>query len=148
MSVLVNKNSRVIIQGITGSEGTFHGQQMFEFGTNIVGGVTPGKGGLKALDDTVDVYNSVKEAKSATNANTSIIFVPPRFAANAIIEAIEANIETVVCISEGIPVKDMIEVKNKLDNSITTLIGPNCPGIISVDECKLGIIPGRKVDKK
>jgi len=142
MSILVNKNSRVIIQGITGSEGTFHGQQMVDYGTNVVGGVTPGKGGLKALDDSVNVYNSVQEAKKATNANTSIIFVPPRFAATAIIEAIEANIETVVCISEGIPVKDMIGVKNKLDNSNTTLIGPNCPGIISVDECKLGIIPG------
>ena len=142
MSILVNKDSRVIIQGITGSEGTFHGQQMLDYGTNIVGGVTPGKGGLKALNDSVDVYNSVKEAKIAQNANTSIIFVPPKFAANAIIEAINATIETVVCISEGIPVKDMIEVKNKLDNSKTTLIGPNCPGIISVDECKLGIIPG------
>ena len=142
MSILVNKNSRVIIQGITGSEGTFHGQQMLEYGTNVVGGVTPGKGGLKALNDTVNVYNSVKEAKQATNANTSIIFVPPRFAAKAIIEAIDAEIQTVVCISEGIPVKDMIEVKYKLDNSNTALIGPNCPGIISVDECKLGIIPG------
>ena len=142
MSILVNKDSRVIIQGITGSEGTFHGQQMFDYGTNIVAGVTPGKGGMKALNDAVDVYNSVKEAKKNTNANTSIVFVPPRFAANAIMEAIDSEIETVVCISEGIPVKDMIEVKNKLDNSQTTLIGPNCPGIISVDECKLGIIPG------
>ena len=142
MSILVNKDSRVIIQGITGSEGTFHGQQMVDYGTNVVGGVTPGKGGFKALNDTVNVYNSVKEAKEETNANTSIIFVPPRFAAKAIIEAIDASIKTVVCISEGIPVKDMIEVKYKLDNSNTTLIGPNCPGIISVDECKLGIIPG------
>ncbi len=142
MSILVNKDSRVIIQGITGSEGTFHGQQMLDYGTNVVAGVTPGKGGLKALDNTIDVYNNVKDAKIATNANTSIVFVPPRFAANAIIEAINAGIETVVCISEGIPVKDMIEVKNKLDNLKTTLIGPNCPGIISVDECKLGIIPG------
>jgi succinyl-CoA synthetase alpha subunit len=142
MSILVNKKSRVIIQGITGSEGTFHGQQMLDYGTNVVGGVTPGKGGLKALNDTVNVYNSVKEAKKETDANTSIIFVPPRFAAKAIIEAIDAEIETVVCISEGIPVKDMIEVKYKLDHSNTTLIGPNCPGIISVDECKLGIIPG------
>ena len=142
MSILVNKDSRVIIQGITGSEGTFHGQQMLDYGTNIVAGVTPGKGGLKALNDTIDVYNSVKEAKKATDANTSIIFVPPRFAANAIIEAIDNEIGTAVCISEGIPVKDMIEVKNKLDSSKTTLIGPNCPGIISVDECKLGIIPG------
>ena len=142
MSILVNKDSRVIIQGITGSEGTFHGQQMVDYGTNVVGGVTPGKGGFKALNDTINVYNSVKEAKKETNANTSIIFVPPRFAAKAIIEAIDASIKTVVCISEGIPVKDMIEVKYKLDNSNTTLIGPNCPGIISVDECKLGIIPG------
>jgi len=142
MSILVNKNSRVIIQGITGSEGTFHGQQMLDYGTNVVGGVTPGKGGLKALNDTVNVYSSVKEAKHVTNANTSIIFVPPRFAAKAIIEAINSEIKTVVCISEGIPVKDMIEVKHKLNQSNTTLIGPNCPGVISVDECKLGIIPG------
>lgn len=142
MSILINKNSRVIIQGITGSEGTFHGGQMLEYGTNIVGGVTPGKGGSKALDNKINVYNSVKEAKMASDANTSIIFVPPRFAANAIIEAIDNHIDTVVCISEGIPVKDMIEVKNKLDNSETILIGPNCPGVISVDECKLGIIPG------
>ena len=142
MSILVNKDSRVIIQGITGSEGTFHGQQMVDYGTNIVGGVTPGKGGLKALNNSVNVYNSVQEAKQETDANTSIIFVPPRFAAKAIIEAIDGEIETVVCISEGIPVKDMIEVKYKLDHSNTTLIGPNCPGIISVDECKLGIIPG------
>ena len=115
MSILVNKESRVIIQGITGSEGTFHGKQMLNYGTNIVAGVTPGKGDLKALDNTVNVYNSVKEAKIATRANTSIIFVPPRFAASAIIEAIDSNIQTVVCISEGIPVKDMIQVKNKLD---------------------------------
>ena len=142
MSILVNKNSRVIIQGITGSEGTFHGKQIVDYGTNVVAGVTPGKGGLKALDGMIDVYNSVKEAKAATNANTSIIFVPPKFAANAIIEAIDNHIKTIVCISEGIPVRDMIEVKNKLDNSETILIGPNCPGIISVDECKLGIIPG------
>ena len=142
MSILINKNSRVIIQGITGSEGTFHGKQMLDYGTNIVAGVTPGKAGFKALDDKIDVYNTVKEAKAATNANTSIIFVPPRFAANAIMEAVDNDIGTAVCISEGIPVKDMIEVKNKLDHSKTTLIGPNCPGVISVDECKLGIIPG------
>ena len=142
MSILINKNSRVIIQGITGSEGTFHGEQMVDYGTNVVAGVTTGKGGLKALNDTVDVYNSVKEAKEATNANTSIIFVPPKFAASAIIEAIDSKIDTVICISEGIPVKDMIKVKSKLDNSDTTLVGPNCPGVISVDECKLGIIPG------
>jgi len=142
MSILVNKNSRVIIQGITGSEGTFHGKQMIDYGTNVVAGVTPGKGGLKALDNTINVYNSVNEAKIATDANTSIIFVPPKFAAKAIIEAIDSKIQTIVCISEGIPVKDMIQVKNKLDNSDTILIGPNCPGIISVDECKLGIIPG------
>ena len=133
MSILVNKNSRVIIQGITGSEGTFHGQQMLDYGTNVVGGVTPGKGGLKALNNTVNVYNSVKEAKEETDANTSIIFVPPRFAAKAIIEAIDSKIETVVCISEGIPVKDMIEVKYEIYHSNTTLICPNCPVIISVD---------------
>ena len=140
MSVLINKNTKVICQGFTGSQGTFHSEQAIKYGTQMVGGVTPKKGGQEHLG--LPVFNSVKEAKQATNANTSIIFVPPRFAAKAIIEAIDGEIQTVVCISEGIPVKDMIEVKYKLDNSNTTLIGPNCPGIISVDECKLGIIPG------
>ena len=142
MSILVNKNSKVIVQGITGSEGTFHTSQMIEYGTKIVGGVTPGKGGTKAIEGMVDVYNSVEEARIHTGANVSIIFVPPPFAAEAIIEASEAGIEVVVCISEGIPVRDMVSVKKIIDQNNTRLIGPNCPGIITVDECKLGIMPG------
>ncbi len=142
MSILVNKNSKVIVQGITGSEGTFHTSQMIEYGTKIVGGVTPGKGGTKAIEGMVDVYNSVDEARIHTGANVSIIFVPPPFAAEAIIEASEAGIEVVVCISEGIPVRDMVSVKKIIDQNNTRLIGPNCPGIITVDECKLGIMPG------
>ncbi len=142
MSILVNKNSKVIVQGITGSEGTFHTSQMIEYGTKIVGGVTPGKGGTKAIEGMVDVYNSVEEACIHTGANVSIIFVPPPFAAEAIIEASEAGIEVVVCISEGIPVRDMVSVKKIIDQNNTRLIGPNCPGIITVDECKLGIMPG------
>ena len=142
MSILVDKESKVIVQGITGSEGTFHASQMLEYGTNIVGGVTPGKGGSKAVDDKVAVYNSVKKARAETEANVSIIFVPPPFAAEAIIEASEAGIEVVVCISEGIPVRDMVTTKKIIDQNKTRLIGPNCPGIITVDECKLGIMPG------
>jgi len=142
MSILVDKESKVIVQGITGSEGTFHASQMLEYGTNIVGGVTPGKGGSKAVEDKVVVYNSVKKARVETEANVSIIFVPPPFAAEAIIEASEAGIEVVVCISEGIPVRDMVTTKKIIDQNKTTLIGPNCPGIITVDECKLGIMPG------
>ena len=142
MSILVNKDSKVIVQGITGSEGTFHTSQMIEYGTNIVGGVTPGKGGTKAIEGKVNVYNSVEEARIQTGANVSIIFVPPPFAAEAIIEASEAGIEVVVCISEGIPVRDMVAVKKIVDQNKTRLIGPNCPGIITVDECKLGIMPG------
>ena len=142
MSILVNKDSKVIVQGITGSEGTFHTSQMIEYGTNIVGGVTPGKGGTKAIEGMVNVYNSVEEARIQTGANVSIIFVPPPFAAEAIIEASEAGIEVVVCISEGIPVRDMVAVKKIVDQNKTRLIGPNCPGIITVDECKLGIMPG------
>ena len=142
MSILVNKDSKVIVQGITGSEGTFHTSQMIEYGTKIVGGVTPGKGGTKAIEGMVDVYNSVDEARIHTGANVSIIFVPPPFAAEAIIEASEAGIEVVVCISEGIPVRDMVSVKKIIDQNNTRLIGPNCPGIITVDECKLGIMPG------
>tara|TARA_B100001142_G_scaffold59505_2_gene58440 strand:- start:4581 stop:5471 length:891 start_codon:yes stop_codon:yes gene_type:complete len=142
MSILVDKESKVIVQGITGSEGTFHASQMLEYGTNIVGGVTPGKGGSKAVEDKVAVYNSVKKARVETEANVSIIFVPPPFAAEAIIEASEAGIEVVVCISEGIPVRDMVTTKKIIDQNKTTLIGPNCPGIITVDECKLGIMPG------
>ncbi len=142
MSIIINKNTKVIVQGITGSEGTFHSKQMIEYGTNIVGGVTPGKGGTKAIDGTIDVYNKVTEAKERTNANASIIFVPPAYAANAIIESAEAGIETIVCISEGIPTKDMIKAKHIVDEKNICLIGPNCPGIITVDECKLGIMPG------
>ena len=142
MSILVNKESKVIVQGITGSEGTFHTAQMLDYGTNIVGGVTPGKGGTKAVENKVDVYNSVEEARKNTNANVSIIFVPPPFAAEAIIEASEAGIEVVVCISEGIPVRDMVIVKKIVNQNKTRLIGPNCPGVITVDECKLGIMPG------
>ncbi len=142
MSILVNKESKVIVQGITGSEGTFHTAQMLEYGTKIVGGVTPGKGGTKAVDGKVNVYNSVEEARKHTKADVSIIFVPPPFAAEAIIEASEAGIEVIVCISEGIPVRDMVAVKKIIDQNETRLIGPNCPGVITVDECKLGIMPG------
>ena len=142
MSILVNKNSRVIVQGITGSEGTFHSNQMIEYGTNVVAGVTPGKGGTKATDFNIPVYDSVEEAKEQQNANTSIIFVPPRFAAEAIIESIYAGIEVIICISEGIPVNEMMVVKKILDQSNSKLIGPNCPGVITVDEAKIGIMPG------
>ncbi len=142
MSIIVNKDSKVIVQGITGSEGSFHASEMLAYGTNIVGGVTPGKGGSKAIDGKVLVYNSVEEAKNATNADVSIIFVPPPFAAEAIIEASEAGIEVVVCISEGIPIRDMTLAKRVVDQNNTRLIGPNCPGIITVEECKLGIMPG------
>ena len=142
MSIIVNNNTRVIVQGITGTEGTFHSTQMIEYGTNIVSGVTPGKGGTKAIDGTVDVYDNVKDAKNASDANASIIFVPPAFAASAIIESAEAGIDTIVCISEGIPTRDMIKAKHIVDEKGICLIGPNCPGIITVDECKLGIMPG------
>ena len=142
MSVLVDKNSKIIVQGFTGKEGTFHSTQMIEYGTNIVGGVTPGKGGTKVIDDRVMVYNSVEEVKADTGANVSIIFVPPPFAAEAIIEASEAGISVIVCISEGIPVRDMVLVKRVIEQNNTILIGPNCPGVITVDECKLGIMPG------
>ncbi len=142
MSIIVNKNTKVIVQGITGSEGTFHSEQMIQYGTNIVAGVTPGKGGIKAINNTINVYDKVLDAKNATNANASIIFVPPAFAGNAIIEAAEAGIETIVCISEGIPTRDMIKAKHIVNERKITLIGPNCPGVITVDECKLGIMPG------
>ena len=142
MSILVNKDSRVMVQGITGSEGTFHATQMLEYGTNVVAGVTPGKGGQMALEGKVPVYNSVEEARTETNANVSIIFVPPPFAAEAIIEASDAGVEIVVCITEGVPVHDMVKAKRIIDQNGTRLIGPNCPGIITVDECKLGIMPG------
>ena len=142
MSILVNKNSRVIVQGITGSEGDFHSKQMLDYGTNIVGGVTPGKGGQYAVDEKIKVFDSVEEAVDQTNANTSIIFVPPPFAADAIIEASYAGVKTIVCITEGIPVHDMVKVKQVTNKNGTRLIGPNCPGIITVNECKLGIMPG------
>ena len=140
MSVLVNKNSRVIVQGFTGSEGTFHASQMIEYGTNVVGGVTPGKGGSKHLEK--EVYNTVKDAKKNTDANVSIIFVPPAFAADAILEAIDSNIKVIVAITEGIPVKDMIKVKSYIKGKDNILIGPNCPGIITPNEAKVGIMPG------
>ena len=142
MSILVNKNSRVIVQGITGSEGDFHSKQMLDYGTNIVGGVTPGKGGQYAVDEKIKVFDSVEEAVDQTNANTSIIFVPPPFAAEAIIEASYAGVETIVCITEGVPVHDMVKVKQVTNKNGTRLVGPNCPGIITIDECKLGIMPG------
>ena len=142
MSILVNKNSRIVIQGITGSEGQFHAGQMLDYGTNVVAGVTPGKGGQKTLDDRVPVFNSVEETVEQTGADTSIIFVPPPFAAEAVIEASYAGIKVVVCITEGVPVHDMVKVKKVVDQKGTRLVGPNCPGIITVDECKLGIMPG------
>ena len=142
MSILVNKKSKIVVQGITGSEGTFHTTQMIEYGTNVVAGVTPGKGGMTTLESNVPVYNSVEEAIKETDANVSIIFVPPPFAADAIIEASEAGIELVVCITEGVPVHDMVKAKRIIDQNKTKLVGPNCPGIITVDECKLGIMPG------
>src|SRR5438876_11638639 len=140
MSVLVNKNSRIIVQGFTGTEGTFHAEQMIEYGTNVVGGVTPGKGGSTHLDKPV--FNTVADAVKKTGANVSIIFVPPAFAADAIMESADAGIALVVCITEGIPVQDMVKVKNYLQDTLTRLIGPNCPGIITSDECKVGIMPG------
>jgi succinyl-CoA synthetase alpha subunit len=140
MSVLVNKNSKVIVQGFTGTEGTFHATQMIEYGTNVVGGVTPGKGGSTHLDKPV--FNTVANAVASTGANVSIIFVPPAFAADAIMEATDAGIELVVCITEGIPVQDMVKVKNYLLGKNTRLIGPNCPGVITAGEAKVGIMPG------
>ena len=140
MSILVDKNTKLICQGFTGSHGTFHSEQALKYGTNLVGGVTPRKGGQIHLGKPV--FNSVKDAVSATNANASMIYVPAKFAANAIIEAINASIEIIVCITEGIPVIDMLNVKKHLSNSKSKLIGPNCPGIITPDECKIGIMPG------
>ena len=140
MSVLVNKNTRLICQGFTGSHGTFHSEQAIKYGTNLVGGVTPKKGGQKHLG--LPVFNTVKEARESEGANATMIYVPARFAASAIIEAIDASIELIVCITEGIPIQDMLKVKQRLNNSKSRLIGPNCPGVITPDECKIGIMPG------
>ena len=140
MSILVNRNSKVLVQGFTGTEGTFHASQMIEYGTQVVGGVTPGKGGSTHLDRRV--FNTVADCVKQTGANVSIIFVPPAFAADAIMEAADAGVELVVCITEGIPVQDMVKVKNFLLGKKTRLVGPNCPGVITADECKVGIMPG------
>lgn len=142
MSILVSKYSKIVVQGITGSEGEFHTRQMLEYGTNIVAGVTPGKGGQLVIDDGIKVYNSVEESVTETGADTSIIFVPPPFAAEAIIESSYAGIGLIVCITEGVPIHDMVKVKQIIKRNGTRLLGPNCPGIITVDECKLGIMPG------
>ena len=140
MSVLVNKNSKIIVQGFTGSEGTFHAGQMIDYGTNVVGGVTPGKGGMEHLGKPV--FNTVQEAVDQVGADTSIIFVPPAFAADAIMEAAEAGIKVIVAITEGIPVADMVKVKAYIENKDTRLVGPNCPGVITPEEAKVGIMPG------
>jgi succinyl-CoA synthetase alpha subunit len=142
MSILVNKNTRLLVQGVTGNEGFFHTSQMVAYGTNVVAGMTPGKGGEWVLDGKVPVFDSVKIACEATGANTSVIFVPARFAADAIFEAIDAEIELIVCITEGIPVLDMMRVRNYLDQKGSRLIGPNCPGLLTPGEAKVGIIPG------
>ena len=141
MSIIVDEHSRVVVQGITGKEGSFHAQQMMDYGTNVVAGVTPGKGGQK-FNDTVPVFNTVEEAVKETGANVSVIFVPPAFAPDAIYEAADAGVETIVCITEGIPALDMLNVYNHLQHTDSRLIGPNCPGVISPGKCKVGIMPG------
>jgi len=140
MAVLIDENTKVICQGFTGSQGTFHSEQAIAYGTKMVGGVTPGKGGMTHLD--LPVFNSVHEAKHVTDANASVIYVPPPFAADSILEAIDAEMEVIVCITEGIPVLDMMKVKRALEGSASRLIGPNCPGVITPDACKIGIMPG------
>src|SRR4026209_12359 len=140
MSILVDKKSKILVQGFTGTEGTFHATQMIEYGTNVVGGVTPGKGGGTHLDKPI--FNTVADCVKKTGADVSIIFVPPAFAGDAIMEAAEAGVRLVVCITEGIPVQDMVKVKNFLRSTSARLIGPNCPGVITADECKVGIMPG------
>ncbi|MGC6367483.1 MAG: succinate--CoA ligase subunit alpha [Candidatus Marinamargulisbacteria bacterium] len=142
MSILINKDSKIIVQGITGSEGSFHAEQCYEYGKNVVGGVTPGKGGQTALDANVPVFNTCQEAREKTGANVSLIFVPPAFAADAILEAADAGIELIVCITEGIPVQDMAKVYNSLKTKNSRLIGPNCPGLLTPGEAKVGIMPG------
>ena len=142
MSILLNKDTTILVQGITGSEGLFHTEQMLNYNAKVLCGVTPGKGGEFVTQKSLPVFNSIQEAKEKFEINATAIFVPPRFAANAIMEAIEQDIELIVCISEGIPVRDMVKVKNMLDKSSSTLIGPNCPGIITAEESKIGITPG------
>jgi succinyl-CoA synthetase alpha subunit len=140
MSILINKDTKVIVQGITGATGLFHTKQAVEYGTNIVGGVTPGKGGTEI--EGIPVFNTVADAVTATGANASVVYVPPAFAADAIMEAVDANLDLVICITEGIPVLDMVKVKRYMEGKSTRLIGPNCPGVITPDECKIGIMPG------
>jgi len=142
MSILVNNNTKLIVQGITGREGLFHTEQMLAYGTNIVAGVTPGKGGQWVVNDKIPVFDSVKIAKETTGANTSIIFVPARFAADAMFEAADAGIKLIICITEGVPVQDMMKVRNYLDQKGTRFVGPNCPGLLTPGESKVGIIPG------
>lgn len=142
MSILIDKSTRLLVQGITGNEGSFHTQQMLAYGTNIVSGVTPGKGGEWVLNGKIPVFDSVRIAVEATGANTSVIFVPARYAPDAIFEAVDAGINLIVCITEGIPVQDMMRVRNYIEQRDTRLVGPNCPGLLTPSECKVGIIPG------